>query len=79
MNNAWPPSSDVRSSIRRKKRRPDDSMSFMDFGAEDRDVVYERLIIPDRTTYRRRTIAEFKAELNQSLVEATKTGEEAPA
>ncbi|WP_150129552.1 hypothetical protein [Bosea sp. RAC05] len=35
-----------RSSIRRKKHRPSDSISFMVLGFEDRDVVYERVIIP---------------------------------
>ncbi|WP_066721588.1 MULTISPECIES: ISL3 family transposase [Hyphomicrobiales] len=58
-----------RSSIRRKPRRHDDSMSFMVFGAEDRDVVYERLIVPATTTYRRRTIAEFQTELAAWLLE----------
>lgn len=68
-----------RSLIRRKKRGPSDSMSFMVFGAEDRDVVYERVIIPGKTVYRRRTIAEFKAELGQWLAEVTKTTEDTPA
>lgn len=68
-----------RSSIRPKKSRPDDSMSFMDIGAKDRDVVYERVIIPGKTTYRRRTIAEFKAELDQWLADVTETTKEAPA
>jgi transposase len=68
-----------RSSIRRKKRRPSDSMSFMVFGAEDRDVVYERVLIPGKTVYRRRTIAEFKTELGQWLAEVTKTTENTPA
>jgi transposase len=68
-----------RSSIRRKKRRPSDSMSFMVFGAEDRDVAYERVLIPGKTVYRRRTIAEFKAEMGQWLAEVTKTTEDTPA
>ena len=54
-------------------------MSFMVFGAEDRDAVYERVIIPGKTIYRRRTIAEFKTELDQWLAEVTKTTEKAPA
>ena len=63
-----------RSSIRRKPRRPDDSMSFMVFGAEDRDVVYERVTVPSTTTYRRRTIAEFEAELAAWLSEQSNAG-----
>lgn len=57
-----------RSSIRpKKRRRPDDGRSFMDFGAGEADEAYEVVTTPDVTTYRRRTIAEFDAELRAWL------------
>lgn len=58
-----------RSSIRRKPRRSDDTMSFTDFSVEDRGVTYEKVTVPATTTYRRRTIAEFEAELKAWLSE----------
>uniref|UniRef100_A0A9E7ZUD3 ISL3 family transposase n=1 Tax=Bosea sp. NBC_00436 TaxID=2969620 RepID=A0A9E7ZUD3_9HYPH len=66
-----------RSSIRPKKRRPSGSMSFMDFGAEDLDFAEEVVVVPEKTTYRRRTMAEFKAELETWLTEV-KAGEDQP-
>lgn len=66
-----------RSSIRRKKRRPDDSMSFMDFGADGLDADEELVVVPEKTTYRRRTMAEFKAELEKWLTEV-EAGEKQP-
>ncbi len=59
-----------RSSIRpKKKRRPDEGRSFMDFAADQVDEAYEIVTTPDTTTYRRRTIAEFEAELEAWLSE----------
>ncbi len=52
-------------------------MSFMDFGAEDLDVADDALIVPEKTTYRRRTMAEFKAELEKWLTEM-EAGEKQP-
>jgi hypothetical protein len=37
------------------------------------------VLIPGKTVYRRRTIAEFKTELGQWLAEVTKTTENTPA
>lgn len=59
-----------RSSIRpKKKRRPDEGRSFMDFEAAEADEAYEIVTTSDTTTYRRRTIAEFEAELKVWLAE----------
>ena len=58
-----------RSSIRPKQRRSGKGRAFMDFGANEIDEAYEVVTTPDTTTYRRRTIAEFEAELQEWLSE----------
>lgn len=57
------------SSIRPKKRRSDEGRAFMDFAADRVDESYEVVTSPGTTTYRRRTIAEFEAELQTWLSE----------
>ena len=59
-----------KSSIRpKKKRQPDEGRSFADYAADEVDEAYEIVTTPDTTTYRRRTIAEFEAELAIWLAE----------
>jgi len=59
-----------KSSIRpKKKRQPDEGRSFMGFGAAEADESYEIVTTLDTTTYRRRTVAEFEAELAIWLAE----------
>ncbi|MCP4560460.1 MAG: ISL3 family transposase, partial [Bosea sp.] len=65
-----------KSSIRRKeKRKPDDGRGFMDYAADDADESYEVVTTPDTVTYRRRTIAEFDAELRTWLSEVEATAD----
>jgi transposase len=59
-----------KSSIRpKKKRQPGEGRSFAEYAANEVDEAYEIVTTPDTTTYRRRTIAEFEAELAIWLAE----------